>query len=408
MSTSASAEDTTLQQVAINVDETKSANNDPEETPPEEQSAVVETQQVSIELASAVKKEDPDEGVPEKPKEKKMTRVKRLKASRKVEVSLLELFDTLDLDDSGYLSNQEVLVGLHMLGLQVETSDLFQALSHVHSVDKGNGKMGPEKFLAFMKLISKTEDLELLNLLAEALNSGRINSIAIREKLALHQDDLDKGQSAAELKSSAKLELQDSKVSKEKVNKIDDGHFEEKDTVDQKLYTFFFVGKPFYLTVVLAWIFMGTLVYCVTNGWDFGRSFYYSIQAGLSIGFGSLSEDKRTGTDIWSTCHSNTTILMESIMAQFPNGVLPDPVAGNICVSYSEENQLSEWSKLYTCIHLMLGASIISGVLGLFATMAVESSDNWYEEVRIRLACLIFCTRFLTLVFNHTTTVARN
>ena len=71
-----------------------------------------------------------------------------------------------------------------------------------------------------------------------------------------------------------------------------------------------------------------------------------------------------------------------------------------------EENQLSEWSKLYTCIHLMLGASIISGVLSLFATMAVESSDNWYEEVRSNalFACLVSCIRFLTLA----TSPARN
>ena len=379
-----------MQQVSISVDDTKSADDRAETLEKQTQSAAVETQQVSIELTSAVKQEGTTEDVAQKKTRRELTLVKKLKASRKVELSLLELFDTLDLDDSGFLSNREVLVGLHMLGLYVDTSDLFQALSHVHSLGEGKGKMDPEQFLAFMKLISKTEDLELLNMLTEVLNSGRINSIAIREKLALHEEEVNKRKSD--------VKVLESKVLKKDVDVGNDEKFEEKNTISQTLYTFFFVGKKFYLTVVLAWIFMGTLVYCVTNGWDFGRSFYYSIQSGLSIGFGSLSEDKRTGTDIWSTCHSNTTTLMESIMSQYPNGVLPDPVAGNICVSYSEENQLSEWSKLYTCIHLMLGASIISGVLSLFATMAVESSDNWYEEVRIK--CAICMSSFLYQISN--------
>ena len=238
---SAPAEDTTLQEVSISVDETKMLMSLQRRWRKLEKRRVpLSDQEVCIQPTSAIKQDHTTERLTQKANEGNSTKVKKLKTSRKVELSLLELFDTLDANDSGFLSNQEVLVGLHMLGLQVETSDLFQALSQVHSLGDGKDKMDPEKFLAFMKLISKTEDFELLNLLVEVLNSGHINSVAIREKLALHQEELNKRKSDVQQQDSTKLNM-GSEASKKNVGVGNDEHFEEKWPFLKP--SVFFVGK---------------------------------------------------------------------------------------------------------------------------------------------------------------------
>lgn len=115
------------------------------------------------------------------------------------------------------------------------------------------------------------------------------------------------------------------------------------------------------LAVVL-WVFAGTIVYflvenCETNtncttcpatevttcGWTFGQSFYYSVQTGLSIGFGLLSESK----DI---------------------------------------------SRAYSVLHILMGSSVIAGCLSWFAAVTldrhVKASDNSERELaRFAHAC---------------------
>mmetsp|Transcript_88916 Transcript_88916/g.236176 ORF Transcript_88916/g.236176 Transcript_88916/m.236176 type:complete len:417 (-) Transcript_88916:65-1315(-) len=94
--------------------------------------------------------------------------------------------------------------------------------------------------------------------------------------------------------------------------------------------------------VVFCWLAIGTFVYklagnCLTNtscspngqlvetpvcGWTLGESYYYSVQAGLSIGF----------------------------------GLLPETEPG---------------SRLYTVFHILAGSSFIGGALALFVTLAI-------------------------------------
>ncbi|CAJ1383241.1 unnamed protein product [Effrenium voratum] len=110
---------------------------------------------------------------------------------------------------------------------------------------------------------------------------------------------------------------------------------------------------------VIAWVLGGALfyylvenckteVYCtglvVENcGWTFGQSFYYSVQTGLSIGFGLLSESKDT-------------------------------------------------SRLYSVFHILAGSSVIAGCLSWFASATLErhshSRDNSERELaRFAHAC---------------------
>ena len=73
---SAPAEDTTLQEVSISVDETKNVDEPAEtlEKTGETQSAVVEMQEVCIELTSAIKQEGTTERVTQKANEGNSTK----------------------------------------------------------------------------------------------------------------------------------------------------------------------------------------------------------------------------------------------------------------------------------------------------------------------------------------------
>ena len=83
---------------------------------------------------------------------------------------------------------------------------------------------------------------------------------------------------------------------------------------------------------VFLWIFCATTFYTHHNGWAVSKSFFYSMDVGLSIGFGAFPE---------------------------PN----------------------EGSKMYTCVHILIGASLISGALGLFFEILLDKQEAIADEV---------------------------
>lgn len=103
--------------------------------------------------------------------------------------------------------------------------------------------------------------------------------------------------------------------------------------------------------VVILWLLVGTFVYkiagnCSTNssctatgelvetevcGWTFEESFYYAVQAGLSIGFGLLPENQ-------------------------------------------------EGSRAYTIFHIMAGSSMVGGVLAFFVTMLITRHREHHDR----------------------------
>ena len=56
--------------------------------------------------------------------------------------------------------------------------------------------------------------------------------------------------------------------------------------------------------LVLLWLLGGAIFYWNVNQWTFGQAFYYSVQAGLSIGFGEgLLEEKHTISKLFTVVH---------------------------------------------------------------------------------------------------------
>ncbi len=94
----------------------------------------------------------------------------------------------------------------------------------------------------------------------------------------------------------------------------------------------FIIRHPLMFAVAstVAWLGSGTAVYIFINEWTLAQAFYYTVQGGLSIGFGLLEEE-------------------------------------------------SPLSKAFTIAHVLIGAGAIAGALALFTEMAIT---NHSEERR--------------------------
>ncbi|CAB9497566.1 expressed unknown protein [Seminavis robusta] len=93
------------------------------------------------------------------------------------------------------------------------------------------------------------------------------------------------------------------------------------------------------MTIVLIWITSGTLFYSYCNKWPLPQSFFYAVDAGMSIGF---------CTDV------KETLLI---------------------------------SKAFTIFYILLGASIVGGALALFIQDAMENiSEPAVQEYQLLLA----------------------
>ena len=93
--------------------------------------------------------------------------------------------------------------------------------------------------------------------------------------------------------------------------------------------------------VVLCWISVATLVFSLNEGWPIAQSLFYAVDTGMSIGFGAVAENKAS-------------------------------------------------TKLFTILHVLLGASAVGGAIALFAEamvaeslrVAAASTRGWRSWVR--------------------------
>ena len=102
----------------------------------------------------------------------------------------------------------------------------------------------------------------------------------------------------------------------------------------------------------LLWQFGFSLFYCLYNKFRFDRAFYYSAQAGLSVGFGALSEEFESGFSENEDCTPTK--------------------------HYSQPH--FDFSKFVTILNVLLGSSVIGGALGFFIDSALEKQSAWFEQ----------------------------
>jgi Ca2+-binding EF-hand superfamily protein len=144
----------------------------------------------------------------------------------------------------------------------------------------------------------------------------------------------------------------------------------------------------------LAWWLGGTMVYCLANGWQFYQGLYYAIQAGFSIGFGSLSEEKHQGVNSFEKCvpqqaggghNTTTTALINLVAGIVSSGSLLEATSAMstdaiVCVTQFNANANVSGSMLYSIVHLTLGAVLIGAILSYFSASSIEQSEQWFQD----------------------------
>ena len=122
---------------------------------------------------------------------------------------------------------------------------------------------------------------------------------------------------------------------------------------------------------MLIWQFTFSCWYCFYPHTDFrfDRAFYYSAQAGLSVGFGALSEEIIGG--VASSCEEMCMVQMNCTAPSDFSG-LTDPLRNT--------NSQSDVSRVMTIFNVILGSSIIGGALSyvnvIILTHSTESTHS--------------------------------
>jgi hypothetical protein len=108
----------------------------------------------------------------------------------------------------------------------------------------------------------------------------------------------------------------------------------------------------------MLWQFTFSCWYCFYpyTEFRFDRAFYYSAQAGLSVGFGALSEEIVGG--VASSCE-------DMCLAQL-NCTIPSSDFSGLVDPLSNTNAQSDVSRAATILNVILGSSIIGGMLFIF------------------------------------------
>jgi hypothetical protein len=316
---------------------------------------------------------------------------------QKLKLALLELFDQWDANNDEVLTTLEIIYGLRTQGFILNADTLHHAIKHVADKTKdalwgdddlshGNHFVDNEGFIDVMMHILNVQQHDgLASDNKEAMTTTKALKVIALLKQSLASDPL-LGQRMQELKQKQS----------ELVDKVRGGKYDpvkpsrslarnsslnsavDTNNCNQCYQNFHKQWYTLPTIAIIFWLLIPTVLYVLVNQWGFNEAFYYSIQSGLSVGFGSLSEEKISGKNTFDICSpgTNATQLIELILdQQSVHGT-----TGELCAYQYVPNQLYLVSMFYTVVHICVGASFIGGVLSLFTVMAVESSEAWYKD----------------------------
>lgn len=259
--------------------------------------------------------------------------------AQKYNLSLI--FEQWDFDKNGFLSVKELQHGLINVKLHVHHQRLNQILLKIGGRNARAGNISAKDFPRFVALICNDKPDKLQ---------------AIIEKIALK---IPKERMAFEhLKVTKKIRAKEKKQ-EQIINQLEAvAEDEEVDTFNPfknpglmlEILTFQRGIGPAVLMFFL-WQLSFTCFYHWYDDFRFDRAFYYSAQAGLSVGFGALSEEYKGGL----YGHKDAE-------------------------EYGSDHY--DWSKLVTIFNVLLGSSVIGGALGYFVDYMLVRQGEWFRDLQ--------------------------
>lgn len=124
------------------------------------------------------------------------------------------------------------------------------------------------------------------------------------------------------------------------------------------------------LVFFLLWMASGCLFYTQWQGWDFWLAFYYTLQTGMSVGFGNPSED--------SLCDASDDRIPAGAWHYVKgDGMQYTPISENGrggCMA-------GDISKLFSVILILVGSSVIASAIGIIANSLLNPPGGWYKQL---------------------------
>ena len=373
-----------------------------------------------------------------------------------VRLKLLQLFDRWDINGNGTLSVHEIVWGLHIAGIKCHPDKLVRSVYEI-SLKSGSvtetdlATLKNHEFITFMLLDdqlgghSSDQQLKYLEIIMEGIKSGSklestLKRVQTMELAGAHVGSSSAGAVTGESGNESKettttmtattaataaataattaaatgttnpqhISITSSSTSTQNHSSTPELYFDINEAKESSWCSvmckkFQESHKLRMFCYFLLWWFLGTIVYVTVDRWNFFQGLYYSIQSGFSIGFGSLSEEKQNGIDLYHQCYptandGNSTLIHNLIVAKqsaYSNvtvngggGRGEESVKGGsaeggnhlLCVYQYNKNEQTALSMLYTVVHICLGAVLIGGILSYFSASSIEASEAWFEE----------------------------
>ncbi len=343
----------------------------------------------------------------------------RLISEAEVRLKLLELFRQWDIDGNNVLAVPEVVLGLHLAGVRADPALLTRMIFEVSMETSQHGKfttdlttLSNDEFVRLMRrpemLGGRPHDDQMAAI--DAMQRGITQTglkdriVRLRKRAAVK---LETAPGSSDGLSAAVRRRHKKPLSRPSTSSVE--HLYSSEDAEKYLDSVTCHGrrvpcngfwqwvrdspKTRLVFLFLVWWVVGAGVYVGVDGWSFVNSFYYAIQAGFSIGFGSLSETVAGGRKRFELCVDggggggapNATRLFAQLLA--PDEPYRDAIAdhaatpgAHLCTYLYADNPEQLASMSYTIIHICVGAVLISAILSIVAMNSIEQSEKWYNQ----------------------------
>lgn len=282
-------------------------------------------------------------------------------------INAMHIFDQWDYKNSGFLSLHEFQAGLLNAGVLLDATLILASMNRVCLRGKHENLVSAQEFVPFFLTMcgEDAEDMQAyLVKLKDAIPESAYGQSKFLDSHNPHVQQFLKRHHTEVRRKSTHSEAPGATNTSSSMKLEEIEELSESDWTQNwdfwtprgmwEIVTFQRGVAPAFVCFIL-WEFGFALFYHLYTGFRFDRAYYYSAQAGLSVGFGSLSEEIYGGMEFYD--ENGTVTNREWTSSDY------------------------DVSKAFTIVNVLLGSSVIGGALGYFVDKTLKNHEDWYAQM---------------------------
>ena len=219
-------------------------------------------------------------------KDKFVTQATKHMSLHELNVNLMSIFDQWDSNNSDELDLRELQIGFYNAGIFIKHSKMLRYLRKCSTRKEHRQVVRANEFAKFMQMIAENNTKILRVIVKKIATAIPEERVKPTQYLDILEDSDGKSKPDLDAHESNMLDALDSVVSADIL--IQNNIFDPRVMFE---YVTFQRGIFPAIFGFLIWQMGFSTFYWAYDDFRFDRAFYYSAQAGLSVGFGSLSEE---------------------------------------------------------------------------------------------------------------------